>query len=306
MLAPMPGEGSRPGGLDRLAVEEPPEILGQRGRAGVAHARVHLQALADDETQISRQLDPAAGRGNRAGVPAGQAQPPGPGRAGRGVPQQGEMEGAAQPIDIRGRPDLAAVPVELLGRHEGRGADDAIGKGEGRLVQGHGQAEITDVRRPAPAGLLLQEDIGGLEIPVDQLQVVGGVDGFRHLRHHGHHRFHGQIPAGLLQIGPLHQLHGDLDRPLGTVHIIDPADVRMGHPGLDLGFMHEADQAGRLHVAQDLQRHPAAQHDIPGIHHFPHAPLAQKRPQDIAPLPPGLGVEPRGLELQDFAKHGVR
>ena len=83
------------------------------------------------------------------------------------------MQGAAQGVDVGGGADPVALAPELLGGHVGRRAQDPVGVGEGRLVQGHGQAEVAHEGDPPALGVALQQDVGGLEVPVDQVQAVG-------------------------------------------------------------------------------------------------------------------------------------
>ena len=129
------------------------------------------------------------------------------------------------------------------------------------------------------------------------------MDRLGHLGQDGDHLLHGELPAHLLQVGPPHQLHGDPQGPLVVVHVVDPADVRVHQPGVDLGLVHEPDQRRRLDVLQHLQGHRAAQDHVPGLVHVPHAAPAQERAQHVAPFPGALGVQPRGLVLVGLDRH---
>ena len=239
------------------------EVLGQRVRRGIAVLRVLLKALGDDGPEVPGQP------GELLVPQILAARSGGTGGAGGGVAGEGELEGAAQGVHVRGRRDLVAFAAELFGGHVGRGAQDPAGIGEGRLVQGHGQPEIADIGGQMSFGVALQKDVGGLEVPV----------------------------------GSRDQLHGHPEGSLEVVHIVDPADVRVDHPGVDLGLVHEPDQGRRLDVLQDLQRHIAAQHHVPGLVDVAHAAPAQERAQHIAALARTLGVEPQGLQLQAFRGH---
>jgi len=242
----------------------------------------HLQAPGDDHPQVPRE----AGVQDRALAAAG-------GRAAG----EGEVEGPAQRVDVGGRRDPVPLAAQLLGGHVGRGADHAVGEGEGGLVQGHGQPEVADVGRPLPVGALLQEDVGGLEVPVDQLHVVHHVHRLGHQGHDGGRLPGRELPPGLLEVRAQHQLHGHPQAALVVVHVVDPADVRVDHPGVDLGFVHEPDQGGGLDVLQDLQGHRAAQHHVPGLVDLAHAAPAQERAEDVPALPGALCVEPIRLKL---------
>ncbi len=248
----------------------------------------------------------------RSGLGLREAESPPPGQGGplraqgRGIAEQGEVQGGAQGVHVRGRAHQAALPPALLRGHERRGAQQARSEGEGRLVQGHGQAEVAHHRRPAPLRAAFQEDVGRLEVPVDQVQAVGRVDGLGHLGQDHHHLLHGQLVGHLGQGGAPHQLHGDLGDPAGVVHVVDAADVGMGDAALDLGLVHEPDQAHRLHLAQHLQGHRAAQHHVPGLPHLAGAAQAQDGPQHIPAHARLVGIEPVRLGWRGILVHGTR
>ncbi len=298
---PEPAQGAGKGGVHLLPVQVGPEVLRQGGRGAVPEPGVGLETLDEDVLQIPVHL---AVRGQLDGALApGLASRRGQGAARRAAVQE-VVEGPAQAIHVCGRTDQGPVAPELLGGHVGRRADDPVAGGEGRLVQGHGQAEVADVGHPLAVLPPFQKDVGGLEVAVDELEAVGRVDALGHLGHEGHRLVGGEVGARLVQVEPPHQLHGDHHGAVRHFHVVDPADVGVGHPGVHLGLVHEADHRRGVHVPQDLEGHHAAEHHVPALQHFAHAPLAQEGAEDVASHARALGVQPRGLELQGVVGHG--
>jgi hypothetical protein len=306
------GQGPRPGpalpqapqasggmGQDRQAGPEPGQVLRQVRRGRVAQRRIGLQALAQDPAQGGRDrpCGGCSGRGRgapMAGGPVGEVQPP----------AQGEPQGAAQGEHVRGRAQGGALAQALFRRHVGGGAVDPLGSGEGGVLRRDGQPEVAHMGDPGPVRAALQQDVGRLQVPVDEAQAVGGVDRAGHLDQDLDARVHAQFAGGVGQGRAAHQLHGDPGRPFGAVHVIDLADVRVVHPALGLGFAQEPDHAVRVHAAQDLQGDGALQHWIPGLPDFAHAALAQERAQHIAPGPRGGRIEPGGAQGGSVGGHG--
>ena len=88
-------------------------------------------------------------------------------------------------------PDVGAgvdvLAEELLGRHVGDGPDGTAGAGQAGLAGDLGQAEIGD---PGDA-LLRDEDVGRLDVAVDDAVRMGGGQAIRDLRGEGE-RFGGR------------------------------------------------------------------------------------------------------------------
>jgi len=287
-------------GQDRQAGPEPGQVLRQ-GRGGrVAQRRIGLQALAQDPAEGGRDGPSGrrgAGRGGAMparGSPVGQVQ----------AAPQGEPQRAAQGEHVRGRAQGGALAQALFGRHVGGGAVDPLGSGEGGVLRRDGQPEVAHIGDPGTVRAALQQDVGRLQVPVDEAQAVGGVDRAGHLDQDLDARVHAQVAGGVGQGRAAHQLHGDPGRPLGAVHVIDLADVRVVHPALGLGFAQEPDHAVRVQAAQDLQGDGALQYRIPGLPDFAHAALAQERAQHIASGPRGGRVEPGGAQGGSVGGHG--
>ena len=96
----------------------------------------------------------------------------------RRLPGEAFVEDAGERVLVRWRPDRFAL--DLLGRDVVRGADELARLGEPR-VRGRlfGQPEVGEVDVVALLGV--EEDVAGLDVPVDEPARVGGVEGARDL-----------------------------------------------------------------------------------------------------------------------------
>ena len=293
-VPPVALQEARGAGLDGFAAEEAPQVAGQGGRRGVAQPRVGIGAFAHDAVQVP---------GHRPALLRWRAGPASGIRSLGRPAMEREVEGAAQGEHVGGRADPPALAPDLLGGHVGGGAVDPQRGGEGGAAQFHGQPEVADIGRPAALRVRVQEDVGGFEVPVDEHQLMGGLDAFGHLGQEAHNLLHAQSPAGVGQGRAPHQLHGDPGGAFAAVHIEDLADVGVDQPALEAGFVHEPDQAARVHLPQHLQGDGPAQDHVPGFPHLAHAALAQERAQHVPALPGMLGVKPSGLALRRAEEH---
>jgi hypothetical protein len=145
----------------------------------------------------------------------------------------GEDAAEGEHVAFRGYP----VGADLLGRHERVGADHRARRGQGRRV---GRLRDPEVDDPRP--VIGHDDVGGLEVAVDE---PAGVD-------------RGQ---SLGQRGPEPGHVAEVQRPVSAHHRLQgrPRDVRGDHPrlvvirvGVDDGRgMEAADPPGRLHLARE-------------------------------------------------------
>lgn len=139
--------------LDRQSVEElrrtgpVPRVLGQAGRDQGAQ-------LPGNVREIRLFVDDPVGPRRRH--PVSERRPPGR------LPEhhtQGEH--------VHGGSERA--PGELLRREEAEGADLEPGLGEGRTVEGPGDAEVDD-----PGAVLRDDDVGRFQVTVDDPGLVDG------------------------------------------------------------------------------------------------------------------------------------
>ena len=175
-----------------------------------------------------------------------------------------------------GRRALEALPLGLqriqLARHPRQGACGRGGAGHGGSADHLGQAEVED----ADAPLAADQDVGRLEVPVQQVVAVGLLQRVEH----------GQADARCLpgpqgpvlnataQGLPLEILQGHTGLAVLVAHGVDGHDVRMVEAGRGAGLeeeaLHDGARAGVLAV-DDLERHLAPELGVPGQVHLTHA-----------------------------------
>ncbi len=236
----VPGEQVR-GQLDLDLLRGRP-VLGGRPHTG-PHQVDQLGRQAGEVGLLAQQLEH---RLHRVGAPVGRVA------GGTEDQQRAERE------DITGAGDAAAVPG-LLRRHVRRGADRDIGHGEPGAGDPGGDTEVDH-----PGAVLDHQDVGRLEVAVDQ---SGGVDGLQRLGDAGDqpaHRPDRQRPAvvdQVLQGGRRHVRGGQPGHPGVRVRVdhgrgVETAD-RLG--GRDLPCEPDPEQLvlGQL-PPHGLDRHPAA------------------------------------------------
>ena len=145
-------------GLDRLALAEAVQILGQGLGGRISLGRFLGQALEDDRLQIARQIAPQITGANRVLV---QHQQNGIERsrpAKRGPAGEKFIENGPQGVNVRGGADGQTGGARLLGGHVAGSADDvAAVRPLAALVQAFGQSEVGDLRQ---SGLQIAQ--GGL------------------------------------------------------------------------------------------------------------------------------------------------
>ena len=140
-----------------------------------------------------------------------------------------------------------------------------------------GQAEIGDLHSPA----LVDQDVLGLDVAVDDAFVVSELQGVANLRH-DRQRLLRRHPAGLNRLPQVHAVdifHDEEIQPLGLAEIVDGDDVRMAQPGQRAGFAREPLGKRRIVAGfhrQNLDRHQPIEPRLPGFVDRPHAPLAQQ------------------------------
>ena len=127
--APAPGplpDRDRPRD-DRLAGEEPAQVLGQRGGRVVALRRLLLQALQRDRLEVARQAGDQPRRRHRLGVLDLLERLQGGRAPERRAAGQQLVEDRPQGVDVGERPDLLGLALGLLGGHVAGRAHDRVG-----------------------------------------------------------------------------------------------------------------------------------------------------------------------------------
>jgi len=167
--------------LGRVDAEQALEQLG----GGRPLGRVLGQRVLDGRAQPA--LLEAVQVGGFADDPVGDALP---GAVAEGAAAGGgERDQAAPGEDVGGR--SRARPGELLWGHEAGRADEHAGAGEPGRVQRLSDAEVDDTR---PSGG--QQDVGGLEVAVDDPGGVDRIDGLGDPNGQGVEGRPGQRPGG--------------------------------------------------------------------------------------------------------------
>jgi hypothetical protein len=118
---------------------------------------------------------------------------------------------------------------------------------------------------------------------VDDALFVGVVQGVADLQRdrQGLRRRHRPGADQRPQVGPRHELHQEVEQPLGLAEVVDGDDAGVAQPGQGARLAHEA--LGEVRVGfvarrQELQGDGAVQPHLAGLVHLPHAAAAQQRP----------------------------
>ena len=296
--APAPGPFGRRGSprQDRLARLESAEVLDQGGDGGVAPGRLLLEALQHDGLEVARQagdqprrrhrlggLDQLEGLDNRRPL---ERRPSG----------QQLVEDRPERVGVRGAAYLARLPLGLLGGHvAGRAHDDAGPRQAAVDGQALGEAEVRDLGRLLPG----QQDIGRLEVTVDDLQPVG----LGHPQGQGSDqprrplRRPGRPVEAAVEAAAGHELQLDEREAIRLTDVEDLDDVGMLEPGDGLGLAEESPDRVRvgMRAGQDhLDGAGAIEQDIAGMIDDAH-PSAAQLAQDLVPGDRRDGPPPSSL-----------
>lgn len=238
--------------LPRGPVEDAAQLGRQLSGGGVAQLRVLRQSALEDALKAGREAcelrrdvgerrvdDPVDDLGH-----VGPLEGPAAGEHLEQHDPQGE--------DVRPSGDLAAQ--ELLRRHVTRCAEDLVALvAERDLVQTR-DAEVGELH----LARLVEEDVGGLDVPVDDAHGVEIVERRGDLGHQVDGALEVELAAGRQDLGQAaaaHVLHGHEDRPVGPLdQVIDRDDVRVG------------EHAGAARLAEQVvpqRAHPVALRFLP-------------------------------------------
>ena len=166
----------------------------------------------------------------------------------------------------------------------------------------------TDLRQPEIENLgvpaLGDEDVGGLDVAVDDAFGVGGVERVGDLD--AERSEPSSISSGLpaircFSVCPSRNFHGDEGSPIVLVNLVDRADVRMVQSGRSLGFPLETAESLRVvgeFVGQELQGDVATELEVLRLVDHTHAPAADPLEDAVVGdrLPHGLGGRGHWLE----------
>ncbi len=204
-------------------------------------------------------------------------------------PREGLLPGEHLEGHDTEREDVAAavelLPHGLLGRHVGRGPEQRPGVGD----LGVGELRDAEVRH-LDLVLLVDDQVGGLDVPVDDATRVGVVERRRHLAHEADHllRLEARAPfedgADRLAV---HELHGEKRNAVFLSDVEEGHDARVGQRPRDARLLVEALDEGLVlgalagYVEADrLDRQGALDEGVEGPVDGPHRAEAE-RPRDL-------------------------
>ena len=175
------------------------------------------------------------------------------------------VEQAAERVDVGPRVDAAAL--DLLRRDVVDRADDVARLGQLRLraLDALGQAEVGE-----EGGAALDQDVGGLDVAVDEPHAVRGVERRGDLAADVDRPVRAQAALAAQhggEVGALDVLHREVEQPVLLAGVVDRDDVRVlqrgGDPRLAVEALAEPGGLGELR-GDDLDGRAAAQVDVLG------------------------------------------
>ncbi len=174
---------------------------------------------------------------------------------------QDEGEGVDVGLSVQAR------PPHLLRSGVAGGSEDGAGRfGPGGFGQGAGHPEIGD----AHPALLVEEEVGRLDVTMDQAPPVGVVEPSGHIGTDDGGLRRGEAVAGVEQraeAAPFEELHHQIGRAGVLAPVVDPDDVGVAegghHPSLGLEAFQERLVVGEGRV-QQLHRHAPTQRHVLG------------------------------------------
>jgi hypothetical protein len=205
-----------------------------------------------------------------------------------GVADEGHLTGDRLHQHQGQRVDVG-LPVEggtlsLLRRGVAGRSQHGIGRlRPGRLGQRPGDPEVGD----GEAALVVEQQVGGLDVPVDETLAVGIVQAVGHLEPHLEGLGRGEAVPPVQEIpkaAPLEELKHQVRAVLGLAPVVDPHDVGVVERRRLLGLGSEAAQEdlvlGQAGV-KDLHRHAPTQGDVLGEEDVGRAPRSDGRHQAV-------------------------
>ena len=114
-------------------------------------------------------------------------------REGRSTGERVERDGPER-VDVAAPVDVGAG-LRLLGAHVARRADDQCSGGIDLGLRGLGDAEV----RQVGLALVVEQDVGRLDIAMDEPVLVGGIEGLGHALEHRSELAGGDRPSSICE-----------------------------------------------------------------------------------------------------------
>ena len=209
------------------------------------------------------------------------------GRAREGrLPGEALVDHTAERVDVRTL--VHRVARDLLRRDVLEGADDLPGdRDSGQRAGSLREAEVAEVAMLATGGCG-DEDVGRLDVPMDESLLVSGVEGLRDLREEVDGPLRLECPVlgdDLREIGAFDVAHREEENAVLLSGLVDGDDVRMVERGRDPRLAQEAlaealvlGELGRDHLERDLAPEPC----LLGTVDRTHPPAADERFDPVA------------------------
>ena len=295
------GRAGHGGGQGHGSTHRPGQLQGERRRRGRPSGGILRAGAGHDGDEVRGNAEVGSHLGDGGNRIPGLHLDHGVGRlGGEGGPADEHAPGHdADRVDVRAR--IGRLPEGLLGRqvlrrahHEPRVAPLAVRAG--------GHPEVEDLHDRAGRASSVEEDVLGLEIPVDDPLAVRRLQAVAHLDQDGDDLRGWERPGPpqpLEEPLALEQLHGDEARAVRAAPVVEDAHhvLVVDHPG-DGSLAEEA--ADRLGGAgqvglQQLERHLAPVAGVLGDVHGGHAARGEVAGEPVASRhhgpQQGLGLE---------------
>ena len=197
------------------------------------------------------------------------------------------VEDAPERVDVG--PEVHPEPAGLLGGEVGRRPDEKAVAGERKIpvTRAANRLGETEVGHVDPA-LRVDQDVGRLDVPVDDSLLPGGlerVDDLREDRHGLRERKRAFAAEPVGEGLALHQLHDEVGAPVGLPERVQADDPRVLHACQGPGFAEKPRlplASTREPVPHELDRDPPPQRDVLGEEDRPHPPFAEESENPVA------------------------
>ena len=330
-------------GPDRLAGLEAPEVKSQVLGGGITAAGFLPQALQANGFEVARHGRLEAPGRYRLVLPHQAQRRINRRRRERRAAGQGFVEDRPQAINIHRRGDGRGLARRLLRGHVTGRAEHVATVRQVAAGQKLGQAEVGDLgaevggqstrrrksRAVHPFGLSLpvafrpvQQHVRRLQVAMDDPLLVGVMDGVGQRCHEprGLAGGLGRAAQDVRQASPRHVFEHQVGLRRGPARgghlaeFVELNQVRVPEPGDGPGFLDKALASSRLGpvgVAQELDRHVAAQRHLPGLEDHPHPPgtqdLHQLQAGNLWPVsqPARRGIALAAMEASGGARRGL-